>query len=357
MEIRLYWRRRDELSLADRLKRTYYVILRDELDQYLIDKALTESYANYVSRNIPYPFVELKELKPRARVPKVEYEHQNSFLVIFMEDTLPDEYKKYIRFFDSNKTTKTNLIRSKTFPLEPTFDRTYKYFDSIHFFDFLNDLLPVDYALLIQRDLKSQEGANRYCISHFHVRIDWPITEAAEDLGRSLRYLSKDLYEKGEKYAEDMQKKFFEYYCLQDMVGGRRTAAIVAAQYLRRIPCLSTIYVSSTEARSLIQITERGVSKVILVKLSDKEVDAIAGTHGMSSIEFNKNYRIAKHGRSGVYLFQTRYAYTSNALSPEDGKIRELKPETYLLTVEHQHILPKSKVWAHPPLKCNLIYT
>ena len=130
----------------------------------------------------------------------------------------------------------------------------------------------MDYAVLIQREPKLQEGENRYTISHFHVRVDWPITEAAEDLGRMLRYISKDLYEKGEKYAEDLQKKFFEYYCLQDMVGGRRTAAIVAAQYLRRFPCLSTIYVASTESRSLIQLTERGVSKVVLVKLGDKEV-------------------------------------------------------------------------------------
>jgi len=331
--------------------------LRDELDQYLIDKALTESYTNFTSRNIAYPFVDLKELKPRARSPKIEHEHQNSFLVIFIEDTLPEEYKKYIRFFDSNKTTKTNLTRSKAFPLEPTFDRTQKYLDSVHFFDFLNDLLPVDYALLIQREPKMQEGADRYSLSHFHVRIDWPITEAAEDLGRNLKYLSKDLYEKGEKYAEDIQKKFFEYYCLQDMVGGRRTAAIVAAQYLRRIPCLSTIYVASTESRSLIQFTERGVSKAVLVKLNDKQISMVAEANSLSAIEFNRNYRIAKHGRGGVFLFQTRYSYSSHALPPEDGKSRELKPETYWLSVEHQQILPKSKVWPYPPLKCNLIYT
>ncbi|MCU0599934.1 MAG: hypothetical protein MUE70_11845 [Desulfobacterales bacterium] len=353
----MYWRRRDELSLSDRLRRSYYILLRDELDQYLIDKALTESYGNFVSKNIPYPFVELKELKPRARSPKIEYEHQNSFLVMFIEDTIPESYKKYIRFFDSNKTTVTNLSRTKAFPVEPTFDRTQKYLDSVHFFDYLNGLLPMDYALLIQREPKIQEGVNRYSISHFHVRVDWPITEAAEDLGRMLRYISKDLYEKGDKYAEDLQKKFFEYYCLQDMVGGRRTAAIVAAQYLRRIPCLSTIYVASTESRSLIQLTERGVSKVVLVKLNDKEVSSLAEANAMSVIELNKNYRIAKQGRSGVFLFQTRYAYSSHALPPEDGKLRDLKPETYWLSVELQQILPKAKVWSHPPLKCNLIYT
>ena len=74
------------------------------------------------------------------------------------------------------------------------------------------------------------------------MRVDWPIADAAEDLASSLRYISKELYEKGDKYAEDIQKKFFEYYCLPVMVGGRRTAAIVASQYLKRLSCITTVY-------------------------------------------------------------------------------------------------------------------
>jgi len=42
-------------------------------------------------------------------------------------------------------------------------------------------------------------------------------------------------YEKGDKYAEIVQKKFFEYYGMHPTAGGRRTAAIIAAQYLRRL--------------------------------------------------------------------------------------------------------------------------
>jgi hypothetical protein len=210
----LYWRIRDELSLSERLRRSYYKLLRDELNQFLLEKALTASYRNFAERNLPYPFVERRELKPRARIPKKEYESQNSFLVIFLEDSIPPEHKKYIRFFDSNRATKTNLLRSKTLPMDSDFDRTQKYLESARFFDVFDELLPVDYALLIQRDPVKQMSKNRYGISHFHVRIDWPITEAAEAMARDLRYISKDLYEKGDKYAEDIQKKFFEYYCL-----------------------------------------------------------------------------------------------------------------------------------------------
>ncbi len=353
----MHWRIREELSLANRLRRSYYNLLRDELDQFVLERALSESYENFKARGIPYPFVERKELKPRARIPKVEYDSQNSFLLIFLEDTIPARHKKYIRFFDSNRTTKTNLLRSKALTLENDFDRTQKFLESVHFFDFLKDLMPVDYALLIQRDTAQPRGKSRYQLSHFHVRIDWPITEAAEDLARRLRYISKDIYEKGEKYAEDIQKKFFEYYGLPDMVGGRRTAAIVAAQFLRRVPCVSTVYVSSSESRALMRYSERGVTKVVLIRLSNKEMSQLAEANGMSMKEFRENYLIAAEGKEGVFLFQVTYAHTSQAIPPDSGRLREIKTESYWLTVGSQQILPRPRVWFYPPLYYNLIYS
>ena len=353
----MHWRIREELSLSDRLRRSYYNLLRDELDQFVLEYALTESYENFKRKGMDYPFVERKELKPRARIPKVEYECQNSFLLIFLEDHIPAEHKKYIRFFDSNRTTKTNLLRSKTLTLKNNFDRTQKFLESVHFFDFLKDLLPVDYALLIQRDTAQPRGKHRYQLSHFHVRIDWPITEAAEDMARRLRYISKDIYEKGEKHAEDIQKKFFEYYGLPDMVGGRRTAAIVAAQFLRRIPCISSVYVSSSESRTLLRYSERGVTKIVLIKLSQKEMSRVAEANQMTIKEFKENYLIASEDKNGVFLFQVTYSYTSHAIPPDTGKLREIKLESYWLTVGSQQILPKPHVWFYPPLYYNLIYS
>ncbi len=352
----MYWKVREELSRSDRLRRSYYLLLRDELDQFLIEKALIESYQNFTARDLPYPFVERRELKPRARIPKEEYECQNSFLVIFLEDSIPPEHKKYIRFFDSNRTNKTNLLRSKTLPLDSDFDRTQKYLDSAHFFDVFDELLTVDYALLLQRSPISQKRKNRYSISHFHVRIDWPITEAAEDMARYLRYISKELYEKGDKYAEDVQKKFFEYYCLPEMVGGRRTAAVVAAQYLRRLSCISSIYVASSESRALIRCNERGVSKSVLVKLSNREISEIAEANHMPPTMLKKNYMVAKEGKSGVFVFKATYSPTAHALPPEGGKLREIVPELYWLTVSLQQILPRPDVWDWAPVPINLIY-
>ena len=351
-----FWSVREELSQAGRLRRSYYELLRDQFDQHMLQYALTDSYQRFIARKSPYPFVEKRELKPRARIPGEEFECQNTFLVIFVEDTIPADFKKYIRFFDVNKTTKANLFNSIALPLENNFDRNQKYLESPQFFDFLQVLLPVDYALLVQRDPASR-SRDRYCLSHFHVRIDWPIAEAAENMARTLRYISKDLYERGDKYAEDIQKKFFEYYGVPVMVGGRRTAAIVAAQYLRNIPCITTVYAGSSESRALIRISERGVSKAILMKFNEEEVRQMAIENKLQPRTFTKNYVVAKERKHSICVFQATYAYTDYSRPPDDGKLRELKPDLNWLTVGGQHLLPKPGVWKYPPLPLNFIYT
>lgn len=331
-------------------------MLRDDLDQFMLDYCLVNSYHRFLSNGEPYPFVEKRELKPRARIPGVEFESHNAFLVIFVEDTIPANFKKYIRFFSLNKTTKTNLLQAKALPLPESFDRNQKYVESAHFLNFVKMLLPVDYALLIQRD-PATRSKNRYCLSHFHVRVDWPIAEAAEDMAQSLRYISKDLYEKGDKYAELVQKKFFEYYGMPVMVGGRRTAAIVAAQYLKRIPCISTVYVGSTEARALIRISERGVSKAIWMRFSEDEMHQIAEANNMMTQTFKKNYMVARQRKKGICIVQVTYGYTNHARPPDDGKLREINPDVNWLTVGQEHLLPKPGIIKYPPLPINIVYT
>ncbi len=351
-----FWSVREELSQVNRLRRSYYELLRDDMDQFVLDYALVQSYTRFLNSGTPYPFVEKRELKPRARIPSLEHEHQNTFLVIFVEETIPAHYKKYVRFFNLNKTTKKNLLQIKALPLPDSFDRNQKYIESAHFYNFLRGLLPVDYALLIQRDPGSQLK-NRYVLSHFHVRIDWPITEAAEDLAQTLRYISKDLYEKGDQYAETVQKKLFEYYGVPVMVGGRRTAAIVAAQYLKRIPCISTVYVGSSESRALIRISERGISKAILMPLSEDDMQQLAVANSLTLPTFKKNYVVARDGKKGICIFQVSYAYTNHARPPDDGKLREINPDVNWLTVGQEHILTKPGVMKYPPLPVSFIYT
>ncbi len=345
---------RECLSREERLRRSYYEVLRDELDQFVLGYSLVGSYNNFLRLRTPYPFVELRELKPRARIPSVEFDAQNSFLIIFHEDFIHKKHKKYIRYFDANKTTKNNLLKHKYFPDVENFNRNLKFFDTSEFFSLLRSLLPIDYALLIQRN---QQTKVRYGLTHFHVRIDWPIAEAAEDLARELRYISKDLYEKGDKYAEDFQKKLFEYYSIPVMSGGRRTAAIVAAQYFKQLPGITTVYVSSSESRNLLRIDERGVSKSVLVKLPVNEIKKLADSIGITQNSFTKNYVIARQRKHFVCILNVRYDYTSHALPSEGGRLRELKPDTNWLTVSEERILPKPSVLMHPPIPYKIVYS
>jgi hypothetical protein len=328
-------------------------VLRDELDQFVLRYSLVESYNNFLRLRMPYPFVELRELKPRARIPSVEFGAQNSFLIIFSEDFIDKKHKKYIRYFDANKTTKDNLLKHKYFPDVENFNRDIKFFETREFFSLLGSLLPIDYALLIQRNQRTKV---RYALTHFHVRIDWPIAEASEDLAKDLRYISKDLYEKGDKYAEDFQKKMFEYYGIPVMSGGRRTAAIVAAQYFRQLPGITTIYVSSSESRNLLRIDERGVCKSVLVKLPDSEIKKMASNAGITQNSFTKNYVIARQRKNFICILNVKYDYTSHALPSEGGRLRELNPDTNWLTVSQEHILPKPSTLIFPPIPYKMVY-
>ena len=345
---------RHTLSREARLRRSYYQVLRDELDQFVLDYCLVGSYNNFLKLRTPYPFVELRELKPRARIPSVEFEAQNSFLIIFCEDSIDKAHKKYIRYFDVNKTTKTNLLGLKDFPDLENYNRNMKCFESDGFFSLLKNLLPVDYAVLIQPNhrMKSQ-----YALTHFHVRVDWPIADASENLAKSLRYISKDLYEKGDCYAENMQKKLFEYYGVPVLAGGRRTAAIVAAQYFRQLDSITTVYVASSESRSLLRIDEKGVSKSVLLTLEAEQVKALAQQENLPQSTFTNNYVVARQGKYYICIFNVWYDYTSHALPSEGGRLRELNPDNNWLTVCEEHILPKPSVTKYAPIPYKIVYT
>jgi hypothetical protein len=132
---------------------------------------------------------------------------------------------------------------------------------------------------------------------------------------------------------------------------------LVAYQYLIRIPCITTVYAGSSESRSLIRISETGVSRAVLMRVSKNEARQIAAEHHMPLGTFKKHYMIANQRSSGVCIFEAAYSHTAPARMPEDGKLRELKPDLSWLTVSNQQILPKPGVMRYPPLPHNAIYS
>lgn len=352
----LSWPFRYHLGTRLRLRRSLYEVLRDQLDYNLIKIALIDSYQNFCKAGEPYPFVLKRELKPRARVAEQEYANQNHFFIIFCEGTVPNAYKKHLRFFDSNKVTKESIEKLPYISLSAQYTNNLRYFNNPGFVSFVNDLKPVDYALLIQND-PSIKVENRYMMTHFHVRVDWPIDEATEDMALTLRYVGKELYEKGEKYAEHLHHKLFENYGFHHSVGGRRTAAVVAAQFLKKMNFISTVYVSSAEARTLSRISERGVSKYVLIRVPYNDMINLAKEHDISFDTLVERYMIDMTDDYGVGMMHIVYRNSLYSKPPEDGKLRRLRPDYQWLTVHDQLLIPLPDQIDCYPIRYNTIYS
>jgi len=350
------WPYRYQLGMKHRIRRSVYEVLRDQLDVQLVRHALVDSYTAFKAAGEPYPFVPKRELKPRAKVIAQEYARQNHFLVIFCEGTIPGKFKKYIRFFDSNKVTKESVAEQLVhIRLHKSYTKNLRHFNNPDFGRFLIDLTPVDYGILVQQD-PSVRSQNRYVMTHFHVRIDWPIDDATEDMAHSLRYISKDLYENGEKYAQSLHHKLFENYGYHHAIGGRRTAAVVASQFLKRMNFISTVYVASSEARALSRLSERGVTKYVLVKIPTTDMKTLAEEHQISPERFAELFTIDTDRDGGVGILQVVYRNSIYSNPPEDGKLRRLRPDYQWLNVSDQLLFPVLQTDVHP-IPYSTIYT
>ena len=91
--------------------------------------------------------------------------------------------------------------------------------------------------------------------------------------------------------------------------------------------------------------------------LADSEMDQIAEANNMAPRTFKKNYVMTRTKNKGVCIFQATYSFTNHGRPPDDGKLRDIKPDLNWLTVGGQHILPKPGVWKYPPISLNFIYT
>ncbi len=347
--------RRNEIGWNERFRRCLYFFLRDELDRVMIAESLIESYNTFKAEHKEYPFVEPRLLKPRARIIGPEIPEHGHFIVIFNEETLPASAKTHICFFDSNKVTKENLANLAVFDLQEVFHHRMRLCEDSEFPRLLKRLTKADFAVLIQRD-PGIKSTYRFGISHFHVRIDWPVAYAAEDLGRYLRYISKDLYEKGDRVGEYLQQKLYEYYGFHHTVGGRRTAALVAARFMAGFDFISTVYVSSSEARTLVRISEAGIGKYVLIKVSNQDIEDLAQQAGMEEEDFVNAYLIDRQSDHGVGIFLVSYMHNEHSTPPPDGKLRDLNPEYAWLRVDLQLLVPPPQSGDVRPIPLSRVY-
>jgi len=349
------WLYRERLNYYEKLRRSLYEIARDSLEIQLMKVALIDSFHNHIENNIEYSFLDKSELRPKSKKMERESELFNTFIVIFCEGAINPSLKNYIRFFPENKAIKKNLEYLANFTLFKKYHPNLRYFDEPPFLGFVRELLNIDYALLIQQD-PTIKKKNRYALTHFHVKIDWPIADAAEDLAKFLRYIQNNLYENGDEPARVLQNKLFEYYGCHHSVGGRRTAALIAAQLLRKLDSISTVFISSAESRSMIKYSERGVSKFFLIKLTNSDISELAMQEGMDPEELKSSYLYpAKNYHVGVS--EAVYDYTQYSKPPEDGKIRRVKPAYNWLSLTDEFLHPKPDLPNRRPVSYDWVYS
>ena len=348
------WVYREELNYYEKIRRSIYEILRDALERRLMKIALVDSYGNFQENRVDFSFVDKKELKPKSKKMEKESDLFNSFLVIMCEDRVNTKLKNYIRFFPENRVIKKNLQYQAAFTIYKRFHHNLRYFDNPGFLDFQEKLLDIDYALLIQQD-PSVKKKNRYALTHFHVKIDWPIADAAEDLAKCLRYIQNNLYENGEEEARILQNKLFEYYGCHHTVGGRRTAGLIVAQLLRQLNCITTVYVSSSESRTLYRYSERGISKFFLIQFTKDQVSALAQRERMDPNDLSTCY-LYPEKKGELVVLEAAYTHTPHATPPEDGRIRKLRPAYNWIRLSHELLHPKPDALAAKPIPYSWVY-
>jgi len=317
--------------------------------------SLIDSFYNYQKNGAEYSFLDKSELKPKSKKMEQESEFFNTFIVIFCEEIVNPELKNYLRFFPQNSVIKKNLEYLPNFPIYKRFHQNLRHFESPRFLEFVESLLHVDYALLIQQD-PTVKKKNRYSLTNFHVKIDWPIADAAEDLAKWLRYIQNNLYENGDKEGHILQNKLFEYYGCHYSVGGRRTAGLIAAQLLKGLDFISTVFVSSSESRAMYKYSERGVSKFFLIQLTKKQVNALANKEGMESDSFASTY-LYPAGNYHIGISEASYSHTQYSMPPDDGKLRKLRPAYNWLKLRDELLHPKVDALDAKPIFYNWVYT
>ena len=334
-----------------------------ELDRILIRYCLVDSLRRHIENARPYPFVDMRELKPGAAgsgLPESEVLLHNNGLVLLVDGTLPAECKKHIRFKEKNRVLKENLMGSKVVPEELLAEFEVAWTRSGEgdgFERLLRTLIRADFALLVQRDRRTQRQ-HRYALSHFRVRIDWPVVEAVESLAKELRYLDRHLYEHSEQEAEQLEGKFFERFGFHHTVGGRRTASIVGAQYLRRISRRRDagldfrVYVGSAEARTLTRIEPDRVRRFALVHLTESEIAALE----LPPAARTTHVVHQDSDGSSVFVLEVGYVATDNARPSKTPRSTDNLAQLPFLRIEEQVLRPRDDAAGAGPIPVSLVY-
>jgi hypothetical protein len=123
------------------------------------------------------------------------------------------------------------------------------------------------------------------------------------------------------------------------------------------MPFISTVYVSSAESRALTRISERGVSRYVLIKIPLPELQKLAKDNNLPFETLLESYLIDMDDGHGVAILNVVYRNSSYSKPPDDGKLRRLWPDYQWLSVSDQLLLPLPSKTETFPLRYFTIYS
>lgn len=306
-----------------------YEMARKQVTDFLIRYTLRESHDTFVRLRQPYPFVSRTSLRPGAVTSTKEYTLHNNALVIMVDGTIPSGLRKHFRYREGNRVNKRNILSvAPELPME-NYDRGMRMLRHGRFEEFFRLMLPLDYALVIQRDAEEEDtDEHGYGISHFHVKIERLTDNALRDIGVHLNFLERHIFEHGEAFIEELEKKFFEYFNFYHNAAGRRSAAALSAQLLGREGLRSTVFIASQQDRRLTLLSTNGrdeevsIEQFLLLKMEKEELQAFKLWGKKEGINVARHYLISQQRGAGVAVLRVRYTHTAAGKPSPDGSLK-----------------------------------
>ena len=283
---------------------------RARLGRLLIDHTLVQSWRRSRRASQAYGFPDPGSLLPDHGTGRLERPYQNTALLFAVDGRMPVGLNKHFRLRASNRISWRNLSA-----YAPELDLSeYKSadgrFDSPNLDPLVRKLLPLDYALMVER---GAEGGDVFELTHFHVKVERLTDNAIKDLGRGLGYIERRLFERGEDYVEALEAKFYEYHGFSANASGRKSAAAMAAQLLATSELDFAVYVASqTDNRLAVLTQEDEVAQYLLIRLSGRTRQRFEASipAGFELADYLVN---APDGPDAVLILRARLARTEAA--------------------------------------------
>lgn len=224
---------------------------RRKVTNFLIERTLIDSYFAFREKELAYPFLNAREIRPGGLAGHREYAEQKTAFLVIVDGPMPRPLNKHFRLRTSNRITWRNLHRLMPDLDHAAFKADHCRLENDAAYSLLHRLLPADYALVGER-LRDRRGVSGPVeLRHMHVKVERLTDNAIKDLGKALGYIERRLFERGEDFVESLEAKFLEYFGFSANASGRKSAAAMAAQLLQDAGARFNVLVTGQEDRRL----------------------------------------------------------------------------------------------------------